>query len=121
MKMEAALTPGCAPLSLTRGYSHVIPTGFQFGGAEKVEGAVKCKLWVEERIAVERAIVEGLLNVRWPHVPKPFVICFPKNVQSAFVPVAQKTLHVSEALEMVRVVEEANELSNCFVRIQEIA
>jgi hypothetical protein len=30
--------------SLTLGYYHVIPTGFQFGGAEKVEGAVKGKV-----------------------------------------------------------------------------
>ncbi len=27
MKTETALTPGCAPLSLTRGYSHVTPNG----------------------------------------------------------------------------------------------
>src|SRR5580765_2473166 len=27
MKTETPLTPGCAPLSLTRGYSHVTPNG----------------------------------------------------------------------------------------------
>jgi hypothetical protein len=37
------LTQGGARSSLTLGYNQVIPTGFQFGGAEKVEGVVKGK------------------------------------------------------------------------------
>jgi len=39
-RTAGSVTQGGARSSLTLGYNHVIPTGFQFGGAEKVEGAV---------------------------------------------------------------------------------